>query len=187
MENKPSSMDPQDSKLTTDPPMMKRPPSVTILALGVLIITVLNLIRFGLSIKDWNFLASQPGVSPLYLAASGLVWGLVGAYLVFGLWRAKTWAPRLMQAVALTYALYYWLDLIFLKDHPVRVKSGVLQAILPVNWQFSAGITVVCLAYLVWILSRRKVITFFRLDWSQNGQNQANDDSATAGPLDGGE
>jgi hypothetical protein len=184
MENKPSSIHPQDPKLATDTPVIKRPHSVTILALGVLMFTVINLLRFGLSLQDWHFLASQLGVSPLYLATSGFVWGLVGICLFVGLWKAKAWAPGLMQAVTLTYALYYWLDLLFLKDRPVRVNSSVLQAILPVNWQFSAGVTVVCLAYMAWTLSRKKVKTFFSLDSSEHGQDQANDGSGTTSSLD---
>jgi hypothetical protein len=187
MENKHSFMDSQDSKVSTDTPTMKRPHSVTILALGVLIITVTNLMRFGLSLKDWSFLASQPGVSPLYLAISGFLWAVAGGCLVVGLWRAKTWAPRLMQAIALTYALYYWLDLIFLKDHPVSVKAGALQAILPVSWQFSAGVTVVCLAYMAWTLGRKKVKTFFGLDHAEHGQNQADDEPGMTNSLDASE
>jgi hypothetical protein len=163
-----------DQSEPTNIPAKKRPHSVTILALGVLIITVLNLARFGLSLADWNFLASQPGVSPLYLAASGFVWGIAGFGVIFGLWRGKTWAPGLMQAVALTYALYYWLDLIFLKDHPVSVKSGILQAVLPVNWKFSAALTIVCLLYMAWTLGREKVKLYFGGDSLRSEQNQVN-------------
>ncbi len=131
------------------------------LALGVLILAGFNLLRFVLSLRDWSFLAAQPGVSPYYLAISGLIWALVGAFLVWGLWKAKSWAPRLLQAVTLTYALYYWLDLLFLRDHPVNDASGALGAVLPTNWQFSAGVTVVSLAYILWVLSRSKVKAYF--------------------------
>ena len=161
MENKPSLIDSLDQVESMNTPAKKRPHSVTILALGVLIITVLNLVRFGMSLVDWKFLASQPGVYPLYLALSGIVWGVAGVCLVFGLWRGKNWAPRLVQAVALTYALYYWLDLIFLQDHPVDVKTSILQVVLPVNWEFSAGLTSICLFYMAWTLNRKKVKTYF--------------------------
>ena len=55
-----------------------------------------------------------------------------------------------MQAVALTYALYFWLDHIFLMEHTVIGASGAVRVFLPSNWQFSAGVTVVNLAYIVW-------------------------------------
>ena len=88
-------------------PRTPRPGSVTILALGVLIITVINLMRLVLSTRYWEFLASRTGISPLYMILTGLIWTLAGSILLWGLWKAKIWAPRLMQAVALTYALYY--------------------------------------------------------------------------------
>ncbi len=145
----------------SDAVTIQRPLSVTLLALGVLILAGLNLIRFVLSLRDWSFLASQPGVSPYYLAISGFIWAVAGAFLVWGLWRAKTWAPGLMQAVALTYALYYWLDRIFLRDHPLNGASDAMRVVLSANWPFSAGVTVVCLAYMLWTLGRTKVKSYF--------------------------
>jgi len=141
----------------------KRLWSVTLLALGVLILTVINLIRFVLSIRYWGFLANRMGVSPIYLTLTGFVWGVAGLFVLWGLWKAKNWAPRLMQAVALTYALYFWLDHIFLMEHTVIGASGAVRVLLPSNWQFSAGVTVVSLAYMVWIFNRAKVKAYFGL------------------------
>ncbi len=141
----------------------KRPRSVTLLALGVLILTVINLIRFVLSIRYWGFLASRMGVPPIYLTLTGFVWGVAGLFVLWGLWKAKNWAPKLMQAVALTYALYFWLDHIFLMEHTVVGASGAVRVLLPSNWQFSAGVTVVSLAYMVWTFNRTKVKAYFSL------------------------
>ncbi len=159
-----SDLPPAEPGVPPTPPVsipIKRPLSVTILTLGVLIIAVINLTRFILSLREWGFLASRSGVSPLYLAFSGLVWCLAGAFLIWGLWAARPWAPRLMQAGGLTYALYYWLDLLFLQDHPVTGVGGVLKMVLPTNWQFSALVTIICLAYMAWTLSRSKVKAYF--------------------------
>ncbi len=153
--------EPSGTEARPEATTIHRPRSVTLLALGVLILAGLNLVRFVLSLRDWSFLAAQPGVSPYYLAISGFIWAVAGAFLVWGLWKAKNWAPRLMQAVALTYALYYWLDLLLLRDHPVNAASGALRAILPTSWQFSAGVTVVSLAFMLWVLSRSKVKAYF--------------------------
>lgn len=150
---------------------IKRPGSVTLLALGVLIITAINIARTVLSLRSWSFLASQSGVSPLYLAVSGFIWSVAGSIMFWGLWRAKIWAPRLMKAEALTYALYFWLDLLFLKDHPVSGAASAMQIILPTAWQFSAGVTVVCLAYVVWTLGRSKVKAYFRSGENETNQN----------------
>jgi hypothetical protein len=139
----------------------KRPLSVTLLALIVLIITVINLIRLGLSIRYWSFLSSRLEIPPLYLALTGLIWSAAGLSLLWGLWKAKKWAPKLMQAVGLTYALYYWLDHIFLMDHPVGGATNVLRAVLPINWQFSIGVTIVGLVFMVWTLGRKSVTVYF--------------------------
>jgi hypothetical protein len=147
----------------------KRPFSVTLLLLIVLTITIINFLRFVLSLWSWSFIASRSTVSPLYLALTGLIWSVAGAVLIWGLWTARPWSPRLMQAVGLTYALYYWLDQIFLKDHPVSGATPAMQVILPTNWPFAAGVTVVLLLFMEWSLTRAKVKQYFAPDGSSLG------------------
>jgi len=81
-----------------------------------------------------------------------------------------------MQAAALTYALYYWLDLLFLKDHPVIRAGAAISLVLPTNWQFSAGVTVVCLAFMVWTLGRSKAKAYFGQAQPESGSQQVNGD-----------
>lgn len=138
-----------------------RPWGVTLLALGVLSITVLNLIRFILAIRRWQFLSSLPGISPLYLALSGLFWAVMGVALFWGLWRGLNGAPRLMQAVMLTYAAYYWLDRIFLSERMASSPQESTIAFLPLNWPFTITVTALLMASVVWILSRPYTKAFF--------------------------
>ena len=168
---------PVDSQLENPTQRASRPGSVTILALGVLIITIINLTRLVLSILNWDFLVSWPGVSPLYMSLTGLIWTLVGLLLLWGLWKARKWAPGLMQAVVLTYALYYWLDYVFLRDHPASAAAGAQRVLLPVNWQFAAGATVICLAYTAWTLNRSKVKAYFGLFDSTADKSHLENDS----------
>lgn len=140
---------------------LPRPFGVTLLALGVLSITGLNWVRFVLAISRWQFLGSLPGVSPLYIALTGLVWGVVGILLFWSLWRGLSWAPRLMQAVLLTYAAYYWLDKIFLVERNALNNQGSLSAFLPLNWPFTVTMTVLLFIVTVWILSRPDTKAFF--------------------------
>ena len=86
-------MQPSKPEPTPVTPVVKRPWSVTLLTLGVLLITALNLTRFALSLREWTFLASQPGISPLYLAASGLIWAVAGSALVWGCGRRRDGRP----------------------------------------------------------------------------------------------
>jgi hypothetical protein len=138
-----------------------RPTSVTMLALGVVIIGALNLARFGLALHYWDFLAGLTNVSPLYLALSGLVWGLAGGLQVWGLLQGKTWAPRFMRAIALTYVLYFWLDQVFLQDHPMVDAEGSIRLLLPGNWSFTAGLTIILLVFILWTLQRRAAKAYF--------------------------
>jgi hypothetical protein len=163
-----------EPQMEASSPINKRPWSVTLLAAGVLIITAFNLIRFGLSLRYWSFLSSRSGISPLYLALTGLIWSAAGLLLLWGLWKAKKWAPKLMQAVGLTYALYYWLDHIFLMDHPVSGGTPAFRAMLPINWKFSAGVTVVSLLFMAWTLGQAKGKSYFNQAETEAGQSQIN-------------
>lgn len=161
MDTTPPPMEPADGQASPESAPIPRPTSVTLLALGVLIFTCLNMVRFVLSLVEWKFLDQLLQISPLYLALTGLTWTLVGSLTIWGLWKTRPGAPRLMQAVALTYALYYWLDHLFLVDHPASTDAGFMRAILPINWPFSAGVTVVCLAFVAWTFQRKKVKAYF--------------------------
>lgn len=140
---------------------LPRPFSVTLLALGVLSITGMNLARLVLAISRWQFLSSLPGVSPLYIALTGLIWGMVGLVLFWSLWRGLSWAPRLMQASMLTYAAYYWLDKIFLAERTALSSQESLSAFLPLNWPFTITMTALFFIVTVWILSRPDTKVFF--------------------------
>ena len=155
------STQPEQAHDEHQPMVRKRPWSVTLLVLIVLTITIINFLRLVLSLWSWSFITSRSTISPAYLALTGLIWSMAGAVLIWSLWTAKPWSPKLMQAVGLTYALYYWLDQIFLKDHPVGGASGTLQIILPTNWPFAFGVTVVLLLFMEWTLSRAKVKAYF--------------------------
>lgn len=140
---------------------MPRPYGVTLLALGVLSITVLNLVRFIMAIRSWQFLDELPGVSPLYLTLTGFIWALTGMALFWSLWRGMGWAPRLMQAVMLTYAAYYWLDRIFLAERAASSLQESAGVFLPLNWPFTITVTALLMGFTVWILSRTDTKAFF--------------------------
>jgi hypothetical protein len=130
---------------------VRRPFFVTLLTVMVLIITSTNLVRFIEALSEWDFLSSLPRVSPAYLAASGLLWTLVGLPLMWGLWRGHPQAPKAARILALAYTLYYWLDRIL-------VESAVGR---PANWPFAVGLTIVLLIFIFWILSTSKPRSFF--------------------------
>jgi hypothetical protein len=144
-----------------NPTPSARPLSVTLLAIGVLSITILGALRAYLAIRDWRFLASWPGVSPLYLAVTGALVAFIGALVFYGLASRKKWALKLTQAAVLTFALGYWLDQIFVADHPFSDPSGSATAFLPVNWPFAAVVTFLILLYTGWLVRNPKVKAYF--------------------------
>ena len=104
-------------------------------------------------LRQWAFLQSISPTPPvLYLGISGLIWGLVGVFLVWGLFLGRPWAPRLMQISAPIYAAAYWLDRLWIAD-PFAIAS---------RWPFALGLTVILLGFTYWVLSRSKVQHFYR-------------------------
>jgi hypothetical protein len=130
-----------------------RPFSVTIFALLVLSIAGINLIRFVQALVEWQFWAATLPVSPVYLALSGLVWTLTWAPLAWGLWQGYSWAHTFTLPAAGAFALYYWLDRLFL-------KGGAGSSSLPV----AVLLTLVFLLYARWMLNRPQARDFFIRD-----------------------
>jgi hypothetical protein len=128
----------------------RRPLSVTLLAIGVLIFAGINLIRVVASLQQREFLAGLLPISPLYLSISGLVWLVVGLILVWGLWLGRHWAIRATLLGVLAYSLYYWFNRLLLDAE----KPGY-------NWLFSAAINLLLLGIVFWVLNNRKARVFF--------------------------
>jgi hypothetical protein len=132
----------------------RRPFTVTLLALGVLMFAWLNTVRLALSISQWRFLGSL-AVAPLYIAGSGLLWGLAWLVLFWGLWRGLGWAWRGVQVAAPLYALYVWMDRIL---PGLRYQS--IAGAMPSNWPFLLVLTGVLLAYVLLVLMLPKTRAF---------------------------
>lgn len=133
-------------------PKNKRPLPVTLLALSVLSFAAIHLVRFGSALAEWSFLANLPlSVSPAYLAATGLIWGLVGLALYPGLWFGKQWAKKIVFLAALVYGLYYWLEQMLIMDSPLRNS----------NWPFKIFLSVFLLALVAWVIRRPATRTYF--------------------------
>jgi hypothetical protein len=140
------------SQKTPGPP---RPRGVTYLASGVLSIAGFYTIRLVLALVKWQELSTFAGVSPGYIAFTGLVWTLCAWPLAWGLWRGLTWAPPVARASGLAYSIYYWLEQLILTSR----QTGTLS--LPAHAPFAAVVNLLCVLFLVWILSRAKTRAFF--------------------------
>jgi hypothetical protein len=133
---------------------MRRPFSVTLVILGVLSIAGINLIRLAQTIQLWSFLAQLPGVSPFYMAASGLFWALLSLLLVVFLWLGLPITYSLLPPAAALYIIYAWLD--------SSLVGGRLDlASNSATWPAKAGLSLFALVFLFWTLSRSTVKTYF--------------------------
>jgi hypothetical protein len=128
-----------------------RPFRVTLLAVGVLTITSLSLLRLIGAVRQWQFLTSLTGVSPMYLALTGLIWAFTGLPLFWGLWRGHTRASKFAPGYILVFGLYYWLDRIWIANRAVSLT----------NWPVTAALTAVGLIYTFWVLRTRASRDFF--------------------------
>jgi len=84
---------------------------LTVLIIAMLLFSISGWLRFGQALAQWNWLEQlgiQPG--PLYLAASGALWGALALASAVGLWLRRLWAVRLSQITTLVIALSYWAD-----------------------------------------------------------------------------
>ncbi len=132
----------------------KRPFSVTLVILGVLTIAGINIIRLVQTVLQWDFLLQLPGVSPFYMAASGLFWSLVGLMMVVFLWRGMRITYSLFPPAAVLYIIYAWLD--------SSLVGGQLDLAYNSNtWPFKAGLSLLVLVFLFWTFSRSSVKSYF--------------------------
>jgi hypothetical protein len=117
-----------------------RPFIVTVLIVVVLFFTSLNAFRFVTAIRSWDFLTTLLPVSTLfYLLITGFVWGILGIILAVGLFARRKWSSPFARIAGVSYAIYYWLDRLFIAE-----KSSVVY-----RMQFALGLTLALLIYIL--------------------------------------
>lgn len=129
----------------------KRPFLVTFLALGVLILTVFNAVRFGSALAQWDLILDfMPLPGPIYIAATGLIWTLGWLIVFLSLYLGWKWARQTTLTIPVFYTIYYWFDrLVF--------QAAVERS----NTTFAIIATFLCLAFVVIILALPKSREYF--------------------------
>ncbi len=130
---------------------MKKPLSVTIIILLVLITGGLNLIRLIQSVKQWALLKEILPFPPLFLTIMGSFWFVVSALLLWGITRRKSWTVRLIQGTTILYILIFWIDRSWLAVQDSRVTNDL----------FAVTATIILLIFVLVSLSRRDVKDYF--------------------------
>lgn len=130
---------------------MKRPVSVTILIIVVLLTGGLHLLRFIQSIKNWEFLEQLLPFSPLYFILSGLVWIILCLIILFGITKRKSWTILVLIGAAAGYSIYFWVDRFLLAELEGRISNDIFTLIL----------NIILLGILLFIISRSTVRDYF--------------------------
>lgn len=131
--------------------MPRRPLCVTLFALLVLALALLNGIRAWAAIAQREALAefaARPG--PWYLATTGLFWLAVGLPLYTGLALGRNRARIASIFAVPAYLLYYWVDRLWLRAGPVSA-----------NWPFMLAVSAACVALAAMALLSRPARQFF--------------------------
>jgi len=116
----------------------KRSLSLGALTLVMLVFSLFGWLRLQQAVSNWGFLIQlgiQPG--PLYLAAGGALWGLLGLTAAVSLWYRLSGAVVFTETTAVVFAASYWLDRLAFS------RSAVGQS----NLFFALGLTAFGLIY----------------------------------------
>ncbi|MEA2008266.1 MAG: hypothetical protein U9O54_04025 [Chloroflexota bacterium] len=123
----------------TSPSKPQCPWPVIVLALIIVVAAGIHWLKFLMAIQRWDTIESAPTlVSPLYLALSGLGWGLVSIPLVWGLWKGKPWARTGVQIAGVLYTLAAWIDSLWI------AAPDVVQT----RWPFALSLSILGLGFL---------------------------------------
>ena len=113
------------------PPAHKRRPlTVTLLLLVVLIIAVMNIIRIEASLRYWKTL-SDIGVSPgpLYILLTGLFWSIAFLGLFVGLWLGHPRSRIAGLILVPLYLIYSWVDRMAFQNTVPRENTSFAVAV----------------------------------------------------------
>jgi uncharacterized membrane protein len=130
----------------------KRPFVATILIIVVLIFTSLNIIRTITSLQSWSFLESLPLQIPvIYLIISGLIWALLGFFLLISYVLKKKWTLPLSTIMFIGYPTYYWIDRLFISKRTINDHQ----------WRFALALTLLSMILGFWISNDSKTKNYF--------------------------
>lgn len=88
---------------------MKHPFSVTLTIVLVLMLAVWNAVRMWTSIQWRETLSEYTSPSSSVIStAFGVLWIIVGAALLFGIWQKKPWSARILIGAAAAYTVWVW-------------------------------------------------------------------------------
>ena len=148
-----------DNNITTSSIIssVKRPKSVTLLALSVISIVAINMLGFINMILTLSFLSSFLPFSPVWIGLIRLFWTITGVIIFFGLWFGKKWAPIVTRAVTILFVMYIWIDRFVLANYSGRNNNLLFMGVL----------SVFMISIVFWILNMDGARLFFGVKHEQ--------------------
>ncbi|MCD6424209.1 MAG: hypothetical protein J7L35_01780 [Anaerolineales bacterium] len=132
---------------------IKRPRLLTGLGWFFLLVSIFHFLKFTQTIRNIELLQSLPmAISPLYLAGDGLIWGLSGMVLAWGLWKGKRWSSPAAIILSLFYSLAFWADRIWIAE----------PESLALRWPVNLVLTISVFGLIVLVLTHKTSRAYFR-------------------------
>lgn len=139
----------------TQPIKERRPFPLKIILWLYLLWIILGWLRFSAALQGQDLILSL--VSPTmhrYLIGAGLIWGMAGLPVVWGLITRARWTPSLIQITGLIYPWVYWFERLFLWQDPNAKR----------NWPFMLLLTILWLSLAFGMLRLKRVKQYFTTD-----------------------
>jgi FtsH-binding integral membrane protein len=128
-----------------------RPLSVTLLALGVLSIALVNLAGFVQAFFTWDFLEKLLSFSPAWIGISRLFWGVWGIFVAWNLWYGRKAAPKLILWTSISFLLFTWINRLVLYTSAGRSA----------NFGCLSVISIILIVFMIWAITSPEAKSFF--------------------------
>ena len=109
----------------------RRPFGVTLLLWLVLSLSAWGAVRLIAALRLWNMLNEfEARLGPLYLSITGAGWMVVGAVLLWGLFRGSLWTYWAIPASVSLWIVQYWIERIFFQSPRANVAFALIVTVL---------------------------------------------------------
>jgi hypothetical protein len=109
----------------------RRPFGVTLLLWLVLSLSAWGAVRLIAALRLWNTLNEfEARLSPLYLSITGAGWMVVGAVLLWGVFRGNLWTYWAIPASITLWIMQYWIERIFFQSPRANVAFALILTAL---------------------------------------------------------
>ncbi|HEY9121466.1 MAG TPA: hypothetical protein VIM80_00570 [Brevefilum sp.] len=140
----------------TQPIKERRPFPLKIILWLYLLWIILGWLRFSAALQGQDLILSLVSLTMhRYLIGAGLIWGMAGLPVVWGLITRARWTPSLICITALIYPGVYWFERLFLWQDPNAKR----------NWPFMLLLTILWLSLAFGMLRLKRVQQYFKTDY----------------------